>query len=323
MTCVVWLGPLDDARRLESVLAQLQISLASATDVETTLKLAVRRSAAAIIVAVDWGILAETVVQLTTANPEIQILVATRLGVPPQVSAAFDAGARDLLDIKECDPAQIGAAIDRALARHKQTRKERDLLIKLHTLNEDFLKAMVVLDKRNNELEQIVQGSSIDDRPIHVLVIDDEGTIASLIEYVLTNHGYKVTVALDGETGLKHFQKNQFPIVITDKNLPGIDGVAVMREIKRVHPETDVILITGYGSKESAIAALNIGATAYIEKPFNDIHDIRRKVDEVAAAQKMRNKKRDLLRTVKQRNRDFLKQYRDIRQELQSWLNSR
>jgi DNA-binding NtrC family response regulator len=322
MTTVVWLGPTDDARQLEPVLAKLGVKLLAAADADTAVRLAWLRSAAAVIVAVDWSELAETVVQLTCARPELQILVATRLGVPPQVTAAFDAGARDLLDLKACDPGQIGAAIDRALARHRRAQRERELLMRLHALNEDFLKAMVVIDKRNMELEEILRGASTDDGPAHVLVIDDEATIASLIELVLTDRGYQVTVARDGEAGLTLFEQQAFAIVITDKNLPGKDGVAVMREMKQKRPETDVILITAYGSKESAIAALNTGATAYLEKPFNDIDDIGRKVDEVVALQRERTKKRDLLRAFKQRNRDFLEQYRGIRGELEAWLGT-
>ena len=322
MTTVVWLGPVDDARHIEPVLTKLGLKLVVAADVDNAIRLTWLRGAAAVVIAVDWGELAVTVEQLRAARPEIQVLVATRLGVPPQVSAAFEAGARDLLDLKDCDPNQIGAAIDRAVARHQRSLRERDLLTRLRALNEDFLKTMVVMDKRNIELEERLNGEPPDTGPTRILVIDDEPAIASLVEIVLGDRGYQVKTAADGEAGLAAFNERFYHVVITDKNLPGQDGVTVMRAIKQRRPETDVILMTGYGSKESAIAALNSGAVAYLEKPFDDIDDIGRKVDEVVQSQRHREKKRELLQAFKQRNRDFLEQYRAIRTDLEAWLTN-
>jgi DNA-binding NtrC family response regulator len=319
MRTLVWLGPLPDAQRLSQVLAGLGLTLVVASDVDEAIEAVAVHHAPAIVVAVEWSELPLTVARVSWARPEVQVLVGTRLGVPAHVSAALEAGASDLVDLKERDAAVVGPAIERALQRHRRAVRERELLEKLRELNEGFLKAMVAMDHRNQELEEVISGDVIDGVR-RILVVDDEDALAGLVQMVLSDHGYDVVTARDGEQALRLFASQSFHLVLADKNMPVLDGLELLRRVKQLRPAVDVILMTAYGSKESAIAALNHGAAAYLEKPFDDVEDIARKVTAVLDAQRRRQRQNEFLRTFKERNKDFLEQYRSIRAELESWL---
>jgi DNA-binding NtrC family response regulator len=98
-----------------------------------------------------------------------------------------------------------------------------------------------------------------------------------------------------------------------------MNGLEVMKAVKQINAETDVIMMTGYASKDSAIEALNLGASAYLEKPF-DLPALVAKVDSVLANQRERIRKRHFLQVIKERNSAFLTQYKQIRTDLETWL---
>jgi DNA-binding NtrC family response regulator len=212
-----------------------------------------------------------------------------------------------------------------------QTRanKERELLLRLLRLNEEFLKNIVALEKRNLELEEQIAlharaagaSQAKSGEPYRILVIDDEPAVLQLFGLILEGDEYEVVMAEDGEDGLSKFKEQKNPLVITDKNLPGINGLEVMREVKQIEPDTEIMMITGFGSKESAIEALNLGATAFLEKPFDNVDEVLAKVDEVVIRQKEEMRKRRQLEIIKDRNREFLDNYRAIRTDLEEWLS--
>ena len=101
-----------------------------------------------------------------------------------------------------------------------------------------------------------------------ILIIDDDPAILDSCNQVLQKEGYGVTTATDGEKGLQAFKKELFHVVILDVMLPGMGGMEVLAKIKGDNPETPVIIITGYGSIESAVEAIKQGAFEYITKPF-------------------------------------------------------
>ena len=103
-----------------------------------------------------------------------------------------------------------------------------------------------------------------------ILVIDDEESIRRLLKVSLTHKGYEVVLAEDGEKGVKAFQQTSPPIVLTDVKMPGMDGIEVLKEIKRLDPDTQVIVITGHGDMEAAIQALKLDASDFINKPVTD-----------------------------------------------------
>ena len=103
-----------------------------------------------------------------------------------------------------------------------------------------------------------------------LLVIDDERPFLEMLELSLTSEGYKVITAESGTEGLKIFREQRPELVLTDIRMPGMDGIEVLKTIKASDNEAEVIVITGHGDMNSAIAALQHGASDFITKPIRD-----------------------------------------------------
>lgn len=101
-----------------------------------------------------------------------------------------------------------------------------------------------------------------------ILVIDDERPTLTMFELYLGAYGYPVLTAASGEEGLSVFAATTPPIVLTDIKMPGMDGLAVLRAIKEMRPETEVVVITGHGDVDLAMTALGLRATDFIDKPI-------------------------------------------------------
>jgi DNA-binding NtrC family response regulator len=102
-------------------------------------------------------------------------------------------------------------------------------------------------------------------------VIDDEPVIHDVLGQLLTSEGYEVESSYSGEEALAKYPSQSFDVILLDLLMPGMDGIEVLKRIKKIDPPAVVIMITAYGSVESAIAAMKIGALDYIQKPFK--HD--------------------------------------------------
>ncbi len=100
-----------------------------------------------------------------------------------------------------------------------------------------------------------------------VLVIDDDLDMLDLATYQLQSHGYDVSAADTGEKGLKLIAEQRHEVALTDLKLPDIDGVELVEKLKEVSPNSEMIMITGYGSMTGAIDAIKAGAFYFIEKP--------------------------------------------------------
>lgn len=102
-----------------------------------------------------------------------------------------------------------------------------------------------------------------------VLVIDDDEAIRRVLSLTLQDAGYQVWTAADGEEGLEVFREVQPELVITDLRMPGLDGIAVLKEIKAQYPDKEVIVITAYADLDLAIKALQLKASDFITKPVS------------------------------------------------------
>lgn len=102
-----------------------------------------------------------------------------------------------------------------------------------------------------------------------ILVVDDEKDVRDLLYEVLSSDGFDVSIANDGKDAFELFQKENFPIVITDIRMPKMDGITLLKKIKEISPLTTVIIITAYPSIESVKEAIFAGAYDYISKPFD------------------------------------------------------
>jgi len=101
-----------------------------------------------------------------------------------------------------------------------------------------------------------------------ILAIDDEHNIRHLIESEFTLEGYEVKTAKDGQEGLKLLDNQAFDVVLLDIKLPRMNGIEVLRRLKKKSPSTEVLMITGYGDIKTAVESLKLGAREYITKPF-------------------------------------------------------
>jgi len=101
-----------------------------------------------------------------------------------------------------------------------------------------------------------------------ILIVEDEGKMRRLLELQLADEGFRATTAPDAETGLQLFQKDHFDLVVTDFKLPGMTGLEFLQSVKRANAAIPVIIMTAYGTVESAVEAMKVGASDYVLKPF-------------------------------------------------------
>jgi DNA-binding NtrC family response regulator len=103
--------------------------------------------------------------------------------------------------------------------------------------------------------------------PVKVLVIDDDPAMLDLARFHLQKQGYEVVTVETGADGIQQAEKQKFEIVLTDLNLPDMDGIEVVRQFKELLPECEILVITGYSSVTKAVEATKAGAFYFLEKP--------------------------------------------------------
>ncbi len=103
---------------------------------------------------------------------------------------------------------------------------------------------------------------------MQILVVDDDEVTRKLIQEILMRQGFAVRLAASGEEAVKEYRREKFPVVISDIRMIEMDGMAVLREVKKAATGTAVILMTGFGSMDGAIEAIQEGAFDYVSKPF-------------------------------------------------------
>jgi two-component system response regulator AtoC len=141
--------------------------------------------------------------------------------------------------------------------------------------------------------------------PAHLLVVDDDPVTINLLKEVLTKEGYEVKTALSGEEAIARGMDDLFDIIITDMRMGDKDGMEVLRSFKKLAPETTLIMITAFGSIETAIEAIREGAFDYISKPFklDEIKfTIRRALEQRRLLQENRFYRRELVNKYQLKN---------------------
>jgi excisionase family DNA binding protein len=107
----------------------------------------------------------------------------------------------------------------------------------------------------------------VGERP-RVLVVDDEASIRELLSKTLALAEYDVDTAPDGRTAIERLRLGHYDLLIADLKMPGLDGLSLIREAKRLIADLPVIIITGFSTESSAIEAVNLGVAGYLTKPF-------------------------------------------------------
>ena len=116
-------------------------------------------------------------------------------------------------------------------------------------------------------------------KTINVMLVDDESDFLETLEKRLKKRKLNVTSVYSGEEALRHLSKEEVDVVVLDVKMPGMDGIEVLREIKKHYPLIEVILLTGHASIEVAVQGMEMGAFDYIMKPM-DIDDLFYKVQD-------------------------------------------
>ena len=101
-----------------------------------------------------------------------------------------------------------------------------------------------------------------------LLLIEDEPSVVSFIRRYLSEAGYDVSVALDGQSGLQMATEHSFQLIILDVMLPGMNGMAVCKALRKQNDTTPILMLTALGSTENVVAGLDSGADDYLVKPF-------------------------------------------------------
>src|SRR6478735_488952 len=102
-----------------------------------------------------------------------------------------------------------------------------------------------------------------------VLIADDEQAITSGLSAILSDEGYSVEIAPDGQKALERLSEDRYGVVLADLKMPKLDGIALLRELQQRQIPTECIIITGQATVDSAVQAMQQGAYDYIEKPLN------------------------------------------------------
>ena len=124
-----------------------------------------------------------------------------------------------------------------------------------------------------------------------LLLVDDEEAFVAAMEKRLTMRNIKITTAYTGEEGLRKLDEDpDIDVVLLDVKMPGMDGIATLREIKNKHPMTEAIMLTGHATVESAIEGMKLGAFDYLMKPC-DMDELVAKVEEAKTKRRAHQEK--------------------------------
>ena len=137
--------------------------------------------------------------------------------------------------------------------------------------------------------------------PDRILIVDDEKIIRESISFILRKEGYTVIEAMNGKEAYQKLLEDTFDLIITDLEMPEMKGTELLDKVVHINPDTSVIVITAYGSLETAIAALRLGASDYILKPI-DFDDLLLRIQRLLNYKKLSIENQILRREV---NREF------------------
>ena len=164
-------------------------------------------------------------------------------------------------------------------------------------------------DGANQVGQESLGGSATGHASMRLLVVDDERSMREFLEILLKREGYDVQTAQNGARALELFEEDPFDIVLTDMKMPGMGGLEVLENVKRLRPAAEVIVFTAYQTIENAIQAIQKGAYHYIAKPFKNEElklTIRKCVEKKQLADENQELKRELTRGVSRHIEGFV-----------------
>ena len=142
-------------------------------------------------------------------------------------------------------------------AREKRERQRRETVLE-ESIRLDFAQEALSLKR-----------VEVPDPRARILAVDDEPVVLDSFRRILVLEGYNVDTVENGPEALHLIQRHDYDFVFTDLKMPDMDGVEVVKAVKHLRPDVDVVVITGYGTIETAVATLQHGACEYVQKPFS------------------------------------------------------
>ncbi|MBL0699467.1 MAG: response regulator [Desulfosarcina sp.] len=127
---------------------------------------------------------------------------------------------------------------------------------------------------------------------LKVLLVDDEVVFTENMSSLLTKRGYQITIANNGASAIQTLAKEDFDVVVLDLKMPGMDGIATLKEIKKLGLFTETLMLTGHGAVDTALEAVKLGAYDYLTKPCT-IEELTEKIEE-ARGKKGAEERKDL-----------------------------
>jgi two-component system, OmpR family, response regulator len=127
-----------------------------------------------------------------------------------------------------------------------------------------------------------------------ILLVDDEVAFANNLLKLLSKRGYDVTVVYNGISAVTIIEEKEFDVIILDMKMPGMDGIATLKEIKNKAPLVEIVILTGHGSVESGIEGMQLGAFDFLMKPVS-IDDLQEKVGEAFRRKLIQGEKETLI----------------------------
>lgn len=136
----------------------------------------------------------------------------------------------------------------------------------------------------------------------HLLIVDDEPVILQILRAVFEEEPWRLTLVGTGAEAQRILESERVDLLLTDKNLPDVSGLELLRIAKAKEPLCEVIILTGYGSLETALAAIELDAFDYVLKPLNNVFDIRTKARQAFAKQNVALENRRLIHELQEKN---------------------
>jgi len=111
-----------------------------------------------------------------------------------------------------------------------------------------------------------------------VLLVDDETIFTKNMSKLLKNRGYEVTAVNSGDASIRELEQGHFDVIVLDLKMPGMDGIATLKEIMKLGLFTETLILTGHGSIDTALEAMKLGAYDYLTKPC-EIEELVAKIE--------------------------------------------
>jgi ATP-dependent Lon protease len=218
----------------------------------------------------------------TTDTPEALRLAAARLPQGPR-----QAVEAEVQRLEHTDPSAAEYAISL-----NYIRTLLDLPWETETTDTfDLRQAEAILDAshagighiKELVLEHLAQHTLLSRKKASLLIVDDETVARNNLRYALAKEGYHIEVACDGMEALDKVRQWEFDLIITDLKMERMDGMTLLEEAKKISPNTQVIIVTGHATVDTAVQAMKTGAIHYISKPI-DIQELREAVSSILRA---------------------------------------